>query len=100
MVVKVENCVETRVADLPKTRMQRLAPPHFDCKVKEYSTFRKDSEKLMKSAYGDDPYALRSCLSGEALEIVRGADDSFDSMIERLYARYGNPSRQVETVLK
>lgn len=99
MVVKSENCGNTSVTDVPKTRMQRLNPPHFDGKIREYCTFSKDYARLMKPVYGDDPYALRSCLSGEALEVVRGVDDSFDSMIERLDARYGSPSRQVETVL-
>ncbi|XP_045117673.1 uncharacterized protein LOC123508205 [Portunus trituberculatus] len=99
MIVKAGNDGKPGVADLSKTRMQRLSPPHFDGKIREYSTFCKDYDRLMKSVYGDDPYALRSCLSGEALEIVRGADDSFTSMIDRLNARYGNPSKQVEIVL-
>lgn len=36
----------------------------------------------MKGVHGDDPYALRSCLSGKAL-LVRRADDLIDSMTER-----------------
>ncbi len=64
--------------------MQRLAPPHFDGKIRDYPTFCKDYERLMKPVYGDDTYVLRSCLSGETLEVVHGVDDSFDSMMKKV----------------
>ncbi|KAK3894277.1 hypothetical protein Pcinc_001956 [Petrolisthes cinctipes] len=87
------------VSDLPKLRMQRLTPPHFNGSIRKYLTFCKDYERIMKPVYEDDPYVLRSCLSGEALEIVQGADDSFKDMMKRLDDRYGNPSKLVEAVL-
>ncbi|KAK3879621.1 hypothetical protein Pcinc_015822 [Petrolisthes cinctipes] len=87
------------VSDLPKLRMQRLTPPHFNGTIRKYPTFCKDYERLMKPVYEDDPYVLRSCLSGEALEVVQGADDSFKDMMKRLDDRYGNPSKLVEAVL-
>ncbi|KAK3884848.1 hypothetical protein Pcinc_010889 [Petrolisthes cinctipes] len=87
------------VSDLPKLRMQRLTPPHFNGSIRKYPTFCKDYERIMKPVYEDDPYVLRSCLSGEALEIVQGADDSFKDMMKRLDDRYGNPSKLVEAVL-
>ena len=57
------------VSDLPKLRKQRLTPPDFTGRIREYPTFRKVYERLMKPVY-DDPYVLRSCLSGEALDVV------------------------------
>ena len=87
------------VSDLLKLRMQRLTPPHFTGRIREYSTFRKDYERLTKPVYDDDPYVLRSCLSGEALDVVQGVNDSFNAMMKRLDDRYGNPLKLVEAVL-
>ncbi|XP_071519126.1 uncharacterized protein [Panulirus ornatus] len=99
IIAKVTKKDKASVNEMHKVRMQRLTPPHFDGKIRDYPTFCKDYERLMKSVYEDDPYVLRSCLSGEALEVVHGVDDSFDSMMKRLDARYGNPARLVQSVL-
>ena len=99
LIAKVTSEEKMSVKEIPKVRMQRLTPPHFNGKIRDYPTFCKDYERLMKSVYEDDPYVLRSCLSGEALEVVHGVDDSFDSMMKRLNDRYGNPSRLVQSVL-
>lgn len=90
---------EKSFKEVQKVRMQRLTPPRFEGKIRDYPTFCKDYERLMKPVYEDDPYVLRSCLAGEALEVVQGVDDSFDAMMKRLNARYGNPSRLVQAVL-
>lgn len=65
MVVKSENCGNSSVTDLPKTRMQRLNPPHFDGKIRECCTFSKDYVRLMKPVYGDDPYAFVPACQGK-----------------------------------
>lgn len=90
---------QTLVKELPKIKIQPLTPPQFNGKIREYPTFRKDYERLMTPIYEEDPYVLRSCLSGEALEAVQGVDDSFQSMIKRLDTKYGSPSKLVQSVL-
>ena len=53
----------------------------------------------MMTTYGEDPYALRSCLSGSALDTVRGAEDNFQEMFRRLENAYGDPRKIVDTVI-
>lgn len=99
IIANVSRKGSTGGKETNKVKMQRLTPPHFDGKIRDYPTFCKDYERLMESVYQKDPYVLRSCLSGEALEVVHGVEDSFDLMKQRLNARYGNPAKLVQSVL-
>ena len=47
----------------------------------------------MIPVYGKDPYALRKCLYGDALLAIRGVDDDYDEMIDRLNDKYGRPDK-------
>ena len=53
----------------------------------------------MVEVYGSDPYALRSCLSERALEIVSGADDDYEEMWRRLNSYFLNPEKLVDAIL-
>ena len=50
--------------------------------------------------YGKDPFAFISCLLGEALECVKGVEDSYDAMLERLKVKYGNPCKITESIIR
>lgn len=39
----------------------------------------------MHPLYGDDPYALKSCLVGEALDCVEGVNDDYTVMFQRRF---------------
>ena len=49
--------------------------------------------------YGNDAYAIRSCLSGKALEIISGVEDDYDKIWKRLKTVFGNPERVVDSIL-
>jgi hypothetical protein len=51
------------------------------------------------SSYGQDPFALKKCLSGDALRTVKGVDDDFTEMFHRLDIKYGRPEKQADAVL-
>ena len=53
----------------------------------------------MMSSYGQDPFALKKCLSGDALRTVKGVDDDFTEMFHRLDIKYGRPEKQADAVL-
>lgn len=55
-------------------------------KVRDYPIFRKDYVRLMQGTYGEDPYALKQCLTGEELEVIKGVEDDCKQMFERLDA--------------
>ena len=80
-------------------RVRSLDAPSFSGNIREYSSFRQDFNRLMVTDYGEDPYALRSCLSGSALDTVRGAEDDFPEMFRRLDNVYGGPRKIVDAVI-
>ena len=80
-------------------RVRPLDAPSFSGNIREYSSFRQDFNRLMVTDYGEDPYALRSCLSGSALDTVRGAEDDFQEMFRRLDNAYGDPRKIVDAVI-
>jgi hypothetical protein len=69
-----------------------------------YLSSNKNSRKIsnaffMMSSYGQDPFALKKCLSGDALRTVKGVDDDFTEMFHRLDIKYGRPEKQTDAVL-
>lgn len=76
-------------------KVKRLEAPTFSGNVREYPSFRNDYSKLMTP----DPFALKQCLSGEALKTVQGVDDNFTAMFKRLDMKYGREERIAESVL-
>ena len=89
----------TRNPYVGPVKIKRLDAPLFQGGVREYPSFKTDYENLMVPCYGNDPFALKKCLSGEALEGVRGVDNDYDEMFRRLNMKYGRPERLIDAVL-
>ena len=81
-------------------KVKSLPPPNFSGEMRIFGTFLKDYDRLMFIKYGKDPFAFISCLSGEALECVKGVEDSYDAMLERLKEKYGNPCKITESIIR
>ena len=77
----------------------KLENPTFSGDIRDYPTFRKDYENHMIPSFGQDPFALRSCLSGKALQAIQGLHDNFEEMMNRLDAKYGCKEKLVDAIL-
>lgn len=71
----------------------------FKSEIKAYPTFKDDYKRLMENNFQKDPYALRSRLSGAALDAVKGVEDYNDEMFRRLDKKLGDSCKLVDTVL-
>ena len=80
-------------------KVKKLDAPAFGGELTEYPSFIRDYETHMKPVYGDDPYALKKCLHGDALSAVRGVDDDFDGMKGRLDNKYGRPDKLANAII-
>lgn len=80
-------------------KVKKLDTPDFSGKIRDYPSFKRDYERHMIPAYGEDPFALKKCLSAEALYAVRGVDDDFKEMFRRLDLKYGRPEKLSDAVL-
>lgn len=83
-----------------KVKVKPLQAPSFSGNVRDYPSFKRDYNAHMKSYYGEDSFALKNCLSGEALLLVQPVDDSYEEMMKRLDFKYGRPQTLVDSVLK
>ena len=79
--------------------VKALEAPRFSGNIREYANFKQDFRRLMISAYGKDPYALRSCLGGPALQIIRGVEDDYDKIFERLDNVYGDSRKFIDSII-
>lgn len=53
----------------------------------------------MQPSFGQDPFALKKCLRGEALDTVRGVNDNFCEMFHRLDLKYRRHEKLSDAVL-
>ena len=83
-----------------KIKIKALEPPSFSGSIRDYPNFKADYERLMSDNFGKDPFALRQCLSGDALETVKGVENDYDLMVKRLDTKYGNSRRIVDDILE
>ena len=67
--------------------------------MREYPSFKRDYETHMVKFYGKDSFALKTCLSGEALQLVQPVDDDYEEMVKRLDFKYGRPEKLVDVIL-
>lgn len=79
--------------------VKKLDPPSFSGNVREFPNFKEDYTRLVVPTYGKDPYVLRQCLSGDALLSVRGLENDYDAMQERLEQKYGSPRKVVDLIV-
>ena len=75
--------------------------PTFDGNIRQYPRFKRDFEtQVLQSVSRESaPYALRSCLTKEALGVVRSVDDNIDEMLKRLDEKYGDPAKIADVVI-
>ncbi|XP_047499242.1 uncharacterized protein LOC125046242 [Penaeus chinensis] len=90
---------EEKATDKPKVKVKRFEPPKFEGNLREYPTFKEDYKNLVQSEYGTDPYALKMCLGGEALQTVKGSEGNYNEMFKRLDDKFGNPRKIVDLVI-
>ncbi|CAC5376408.1 unnamed protein product [Mytilus coruscus] len=81
------------------TGVKKLEAPIFAGSIRDYPSFKVDYERHMLSSYGKDPYALKQCLSGEALTVVKGVDNDFEEMFRRLDMKYGRAEKLIDHIL-
>lgn len=82
-----------------RVKVKALQPPCFSGEIREYHNFKEDYKRLMECTFSKDPYALRSCLSGEALMAVRGVENDYDEMFKRLDEKFGDNRKLVDAVI-
>ena len=92
-----ENDVKSQPRD--KLMVKKLEAPTFSGSIRDYPTFKRDYAVHMQPSFGKDPYALRSCLIGKALETVQGVGDSYEEMMDRPESRHGCSEKLVDAVL-
>ena len=61
-------------------KVKSIQPPVFNGEIRAYPTFKEDYKRLMESSFRKDPYALRSCLSGAALDAMQGVENDYVHM--------------------
>ena len=82
-----------------KMKVKRLETPKFSGVMRNYPSFKRDYKLHVESYYGKDTFALKNCLTGEALGYVQAVDDDYDEMVKRLDFKYGRPDKLVNGIL-
>lgn len=80
-------------------KVKKLDVPSFSGEIRKFPTFKMDYKLHMIPSFGKDPFALRSCLHGPALESIQGIYDDYDEMMNRLEMKYGCPSKLVDSII-
>ena len=82
-------------------RLEKLKMPTFDGNIRQYPRFKRDFETQVLPSVSKEsaPYALRSCLTKEALGVVRSVDDNTDEMLKRLDEKYSDPAKIADVVI-
>ena len=82
-----------------KLTVKKLDPPIFSGDLRDFPNFKDDYERLVVPTYGQDPYALRQCLAGEALQSVKGLESDYNEMLRRLEQKCGNHRKIVDLII-
>ena len=84
-----------------KIKMERMKLPVFSGIVREYPTFKRDFDAQVLQEYSEEelPYALKTCLRGEALDVIKNVDDDLAKMWERLKDKYGRASKLTDAIM-
>ena len=83
----------------PRIKVERMKPPKFFGDIREFPTFLYDYERNIMAVYGEDPFVLRNCLQGSALEVVKGVEDDHEEMMKRLKNKYGDKKKLADRIL-
>ena len=96
---------ETRLDESKKNsfglKLQRMPLPTFNGEIREYPRFKDDfrTQVMPSISIEQQPYVLKSCLTGTPLEIVKNVDHSIQDMWKRLDERYGEPSKLIDVIM-
>ena len=77
----------TPVTAATRLRLQRVNLPHFDGNIKQYPCFKSHfTRQVLQEIKSTDPapYALKSCLSGTAFDLINNTTDGLEEMLRRL----------------
>ena len=97
--VKEMKPVISKTEEVTKMKVKPLQAPMFNGNVRDYPSFKRDYDTHMVKYYGKDTFSLKTCLSGEALQLVLPVDDDYEEMIRRLDFKYGRPEKLVDVIL-
>ena len=82
---------------------EKLRNPTFSGNIREYPRFKGEFERHVKPSYKNNlhktAFALKSCLSGEPLDLIRNVDDDYNEMIKRLDDKYGDTQRFTDAIM-
>ena len=95
-VIEKEEALASNTA---KVKVKPIEPPKFGGDIRQYQTFRSKDEKTMTANYGKNAFALKQCLSDDALSVVHGVEDDYEEMFRRLDQKYADPVRLTDTVI-
>ena len=83
-------------------KLERMRLPHFSGEIRDYPRFKQEFEKYVMPSIKrkeESVYVLKSCLSKEALELVKNIDDKIEDIWSRLEDRYGRVSLITRAIL-
>ena len=82
-------------------KLPRIPLPVFDGNVKDFPRFKADFTKYVRPRLNKSivAYVLKSCLTGQPLEVVKNLADEEEVIWSRLDEKYGQPSKLLDSVL-
>ena len=85
----------------PKLKMETLKMPSFSGNILDYMRFKEDFQRQVAPNMEKESlsYALKSCLSGQASDVVRNVDNSIKDMWSRLDDRFGRISKITDAIM-
>ena len=98
-VKRIKYKVDESNKMLMSLKVNKMKAPLFNGDIRDCASFRTDFERIMCLTYGKDPFILKSCLTGEALEVVKRVDNNYDEMVRRLDLKYGRPEKVTDSIL-
>lgn len=96
---KLDKCEVNVNENKMKVKVKALEPPKFSGELRDYPGFKDDFVRIIEEHYGKDPFALKQCLSGEALKCIAGCENNYDEMFKRLNDHYGDSRKIVDSVI-
>lgn len=82
-----------------KVKVKALEPPKFSGELRDYPGFKDDFTRIIEDHYGKDPFALKQCLTGDALKCIAGCENNYEEMFKRLNNHYGDSRKIVDSVI-
>ena len=86
-----------------KIRLERMKYPRFEGDTRDYPRFKHDFNKFVAPEINcteSIAYVLRSCLTGEALNVVSNVDDDINAIWTRLDEKFGKPTKLVDLIMQ